>query len=309
MLAGKYIIRTTLISFLVIIFVLCVPLSVSAESEYDCSAGAHKYIEIEHVSATAVTDGFNTYRCEICGIQWSEVIFATDHLWSSWIVDKAPTCTEKGERHRVCTRGASHEHYEQIPSLEHDYRETLTEPGCEIEGYKTFTCSRCSDSFTEAVPARAHEYEEQITKEPSCLEDGVKTFICIYCGTGNAESIPAFGHSFGEWFVERGAEEGIPGVEARVCANDSNHRETRGIAALPLSEPKTEPMAEPEYEDKPLFNTADIVIASLNVGMTGLYSVLIVPYILFFIYMRKRRKKVEKQNDVRRAVAKLHDFK
>ena len=41
----------------------------------------------------------------------------------------------------------------------HSYTEKITtEPGCDTAGVKTFTCSKCGDSYTEEIPASGHNY-------------------------------------------------------------------------------------------------------------------------------------------------------
>ena len=45
-------------------------------------------------------------------------------------------------------------------TCDHAYtEETTTEPGCETAGEKTYTCSKCGDSYTEEIDATGHSYE------------------------------------------------------------------------------------------------------------------------------------------------------
>lgn len=82
--------------------------------EYNCSEGKHKDIIIQKIEATETADGEEEYRCELCNRSFVKTVYATDHLWSEWYIDKEATCTEKGLKHRNCTRGEGHEEIKKI---------------------------------------------------------------------------------------------------------------------------------------------------------------------------------------------------
>lgn len=61
-----------------------------------------------------------------------------------------------------------HNTYYDPDYCEHDYVKTVTtQPTCTEEGLATYTCSKCGDSYTEAIPVLDHDYV-----------DGV----CVNCG-------------------------------------------------------------------------------------------------------------------------------
>ena len=86
---------------------------------------------------------------------------------------------------------------------------------CGAAGVKTYTCSVCGDSYTEAIPATGehtydnvcdaacngcgyvreitHAYGSEVTVAPTCGEDGVRTYTCDLCGDSYTEAIPATG--------------------------------------------------------------------------------------------------------------------
>ncbi|MBQ7873531.1 MAG: leucine-rich repeat protein, partial [Oscillospiraceae bacterium] len=73
-----------------------------------------------------------------------------------------------------------------------------------------------------------HEYNTVIT-EPTCLEEGYSTFTCALCGESYVDMyIPATGHSFGEWYTTKEATFEEPGEEARNCIKCS-HVEFRSV--------------------------------------------------------------------------------
>lgn len=68
---------------------------------------------------------------------------------------------------------------------EHTYTETITaEASCTQVGTKTFTCTLCSDSYTEEIPLLEHYFGNAfVTKEATCIETGEKSASCLNCGT------------------------------------------------------------------------------------------------------------------------------
>lgn len=69
------------------------------------------------------------------------------------------------------------------------------EPTCTEAGVRTYTCSLCGETKTEAIPAKGHAYQTSV-KEPTCTEAGLRTYTCSLCGETKTETIPAKGHSY-----------------------------------------------------------------------------------------------------------------
>ena len=86
-------------------------------------------------------------------------------------VTKEPTCTEPGARLCKCTCGSSYT--ETIPALGHDYVGRVTKSATETrDGSKTFTCSRCNDTYTEVIPKHKLTVDEK-TEEIEDLLNGI----------------------------------------------------------------------------------------------------------------------------------------
>ena len=66
--------------------------------------------------------------------------------------------------------------------LGHEYSVT-TEPATCVElGVKTFTCTRCSDSYTEGLPLVPHTLTVHAKEEPTCTENGMEAHsTCSVC--------------------------------------------------------------------------------------------------------------------------------
>ncbi len=58
---------------------------------------------------------------------------------------------------------------------------------CTEAGVKTYTCTVCKETKTEAIAALGHTWDDgKVTTEPTCTEAGVKTYTCTVC-KGNQE--------------------------------------------------------------------------------------------------------------------------
>ena len=76
-----------------------------------------------------------------------------------------------------------------------DEGKVTTEPTCTKAGVKTYTCTVCKETKTEAIAALGHKWDDgKVTTEPTCTEEGVKTYTCTVCKETKTEAIAALGH-------------------------------------------------------------------------------------------------------------------
>ena len=75
---------------------------------------------------------------------------------------------------------------------EHSYTAVVTPPTCTAKGYTTHTCS-CGDSYVDTyVDALGHAWDNgTVTKPATATETGIKTFTCTRCSATKTETIPA----------------------------------------------------------------------------------------------------------------------
>ena len=62
------------------------------------------------------------------------------------------------------------------------------EASCTEKGERKYTCA-CGDSYTEGIPALGHSYESEVTKQPTASEEGVRTYTCSRCGDSYTRTI------------------------------------------------------------------------------------------------------------------------
>ena len=76
-----------------------------------------------------------------------------------------------------------------------DEGKVTTEPTCTKAGVKTYTCTVCKETKTEAIAALGHKWDDgKVTTEPTCTAAGVKTYTCTVCKETKTEAVAALGH-------------------------------------------------------------------------------------------------------------------
>ena len=142
-------------------------------------------------------------HCSTCNevLVAQEVIPATGHKEET-IPGKEATCTDTGltdgTRCSVC--GTVIKAQEEIPAKGHSWNEgkITTSPTCENAGVKTYTCTVCNATKTEAIDATGHTPVEVAEQPATCTEAGhtagTKCSVCDAILSG-MEEIPATGHT------------------------------------------------------------------------------------------------------------------
>ena len=104
----------------------------------------------------------------------------------------------------------------QVP-VSHDYQPVVTPPSCTQDGYTTYTCSHCGDSYTaDPVSATGHDYGKKVTA-PSCTQDGYTTYTCKTCGDSyRADIVTASGHAYTDTVIPPSCD--AQGYTSHVCA-------------------------------------------------------------------------------------------
>lgn len=142
-------------------------------------------------------------HCSVCNevLVAQEVIPATGHKEET-VPGKEATCTDTGltdgTRCSVC--GTVIKAQEEIPAKDHSWNEgeITTSPTCENAGVKTYTCTVCNATKTEAIDATGHTPVEVAERPATCTEAGHKAGTkCSVCEAilSGMEEIPATGHT------------------------------------------------------------------------------------------------------------------
>ena len=157
---------------------------------------------------TCEKKGYTTYTCSKCNDSCIAEITPVSAHTEVTIPGKNATHTEAGltdgKQCTVCKTVTVAQ--VTIPPLGHNYVAETTAPTCEKDGFTTFKCSECGDSFTaDKISAKGHTEITVTGKAATCtangLTDGKK---CSTCGTVTVVqvTITATGHNWAEATTE-----------------------------------------------------------------------------------------------------------
>ena len=224
----------------------------------------HNYT-IEVTEPTCEEQGYTTYTCEHCSDNYKDnYVEELGHTYSDWNEEVSATCIEDGvvgHYHcEVCGANFDSNYIKLdsivIPAHGHNYTTEITEPTCEEQGYTTYTCEHCSDTYiSDYVEATGHTYGDwEVVTNPTCENDGQEHRVC-HCGHEETRVIKAHGHSY-VWNEEVSAtclEDGIVGhYHCETCgANfDSNYIKLDSIVIPAHGHNYTTEITEPTCEEQ-----------------------------------------------------------
>lgn len=121
-------------------------------------AKGHDYSYAEtSVAPTCTEPGHYKGTCPTCGKDYDDVVPALGHDWGEWVTSIEPTVSTVGYRYHVCNRdGCGYREGEDIPKLHThtwDAGVVTQKPTAAEPGVRTYTCTVCGQTKTEAIPA------------------------------------------------------------------------------------------------------------------------------------------------------------
>ena len=121
-------------------------------------AKGHDYSYAETSVAPTCTElGHYKGTCPTCGKDYDDVVPALGHDWGEWVTSIEPTVSTVGYRYHVCNRdGCGYREGEDIPKLHThtwDAGVVTQKPTAAEPGVRTYTCTVCGQTRTEAIPA------------------------------------------------------------------------------------------------------------------------------------------------------------
>ena len=220
----------------------------------------HSMVEVGEKPATCTEAGHTAgVQCSRCGVVDSGMteIKALGHDYGAWTITTEPTCTEKGEEIRNCSRcdvsetrvvdalGHTLVHhdgkaatctekgweaydtcsvcdyttYKEIAPTGHNYIAKVFAPTCTVKGYTTYTCSDCGDSYIDDyVDSLGHDRIHHEAKAATCTEIGWEAYdTCSRCDYTTYKEIAATGHDYDAVVTEPTCTE--KGYTTHTCAD------------------------------------------------------------------------------------------
>ncbi|MBR4881292.1 MAG: hypothetical protein IKU19_05120, partial [Clostridia bacterium] len=170
-----------------------------------------------------------------------DTTFYADYTYCNFVETSRTnaTCTTAGTIYKACDKKvAGHENCNQtttetIEALGHNYTSTVTkQPTCEGTGTRTYTCSRCSDSYTETIAATGHKWDNGVvTTQPTCTTAGVKTYTCQNNSAHTkTDPVAATGHNYTSVVISPTCTE--KGYTVYTCTNCKHTYTGNETAAL-----------------------------------------------------------------------------
>ena len=113
----------------------------------------------------------------------------------------APTCTEQGYTHHVCTvKDCPYDPVDDtfVSATDHTWVKTQTNPPtCTEHGTTFYKCSACGATRTEKIDALGHDLSRcDLVPDATCTQPGRAVGTCARCGVKIDEVIPAKGHDY-----------------------------------------------------------------------------------------------------------------
>lgn len=165
----------------------------------DPATGAHTFVTTSESPATCTEMGLKVERCEVCGLEHSEVLPKIEHTYT--VKSVAATCEVKAHKEKVCDVCGDAVAYDYVGELaEHDYK-TIAETfaTCVTAGKKVEVCKVCGDEKVTETPATGeHTYGSAgAAVEATCTTEGYVPYTCTVCKTVLKKNVkPALGHEF-----------------------------------------------------------------------------------------------------------------
>lgn len=168
-------------------------------------------------SATCTENGEKERVCLVCQYKETASVSKTGHT-GDWVTEKEPTCTQDGSEFRRCST-CGYEETRTKYRTGHVGEWTVTkEASCTVNGERQRTCTKCGNMETSVIPKSHPSYTEWETiTDPTCTTEGQKRRYCWECSTAEYMPIPRIGHSM-EWTVTQEATCTENGVKVGKCS-------------------------------------------------------------------------------------------
>lgn len=117
----------------------------------------YSYKSASSTEPTCTESGHYQGTCPRCYQDYNDTIPALGHDWGEWVTSIEPTVSTVGYRYHICNRdGCGYREGEDIPKLHThtwDAGVVTQKPTAAEPGVRTYTCTVCGQTRTEAIPA------------------------------------------------------------------------------------------------------------------------------------------------------------
>lgn len=208
----------------------------SMEAKFSGSCDYRETIELDHnytseitKPATCTEEGLETFTCINCNDSYTSVLPKTDHIVGNTedVIITEASCMESGLKEvtsycKDCNAEIGTEEI-VIPAFNHKYIITDSKNAtCTEEGYKTYKCSNCNDTYTETIPMTDHTVVIDKAISANCNQTGLtEGSHCSVCNKIIKEQsvIPGTVHIYDNGKITTTATCAATGVKTYTCKN------------------------------------------------------------------------------------------
>ncbi len=199
--------------------------------------------QVHHCSSvvtpsTCKEQGYITYICSDCGASYVDGYLDVDsdaHSFKNYKYNNDATCTTDGTQTATCEYGCGTENTITAPNTAtgHNYDSIVTAPTCKRQGFTTYICKVCGDSYTGDY-VDSHSFKDyKYNNDATCTTDGTQTATCEYgCGTENTITAPntATGHNLDDGTIVKAPTCTVEGSMVKKCTNKGcDYQETVSV--------------------------------------------------------------------------------
>ena len=213
---------------------------VDTDKDHNCDYGCGK-VYGEHADSADDDDHVCDYGCKavledcsdvltdadhVCDVCGKEGI--TSHVYGEWTKNDANT------HKQTCNCG-------DVLTEEHKWNdgEQTEAPTCTVDGVKTFTCTVCNETKTEAIDALGHKIVNHDAQAPTCTQVGWDAYeSCSACDYNTKVEKEMLSHSFA-WIIDQQPTLEADGIKHEECsACGAKRNENTPIDKLTCNHPE-----------------------------------------------------------------------
>ena len=159
----------------------------------------HDWDDGVYYPASCEQGGYTLFTCRDCGTVRTEADNNAPALGHNYVETGRvqPTNTSDGYVTYTCSR-CGNSYREILPAPTHNYVETAREePTCTAAGYIEYTCTDHGETMRQVLQPIGHSYQVSRVVEPTCTEDGYTEYRCVNCGDSySADFVDALDHNY-----------------------------------------------------------------------------------------------------------------
>lgn len=190
---------------------------------------------------TCSKTGIDVYFCDWCNLIEESVVPADSnaHIYGDWTVTVEPTCSEEGEKQRVCgNKDCGYIDVASIPADESKHipkagTQQIVPPTCVEPGTETNVCVKCDQTYSKVIEVHS-DYETNTEKYTlkeeivaTCAVPASKTYLCqcgeIFTVVGKTDPTKHDYTDESRWYYSEDASCKHPGTLKKICKNSPYH--------------------------------------------------------------------------------------